>query len=102
MLPDGAQEIVYYRLACQTNGSVLVDNGAIPQDYAGEYSTGQPGWSGVVVHFAENCNELNGDVWCIYYEFAATSMTTLNGQTIIVAPDDSEYRFPATGQFLYL
>lgn len=99
-LHDGTLDYVYYRLACQADGSVEVNFGAIPQDYAGDYSSGQPGWNVSTVHFTNGCEDLADGTWCVYYELAADSPTTLTGQTVIVGPDDQEFRFPATGYYI--
>jgi hypothetical protein len=97
---DPVSDPVYYRLQGVAGGSLSVDGGTVSQDFASVGMPGQPGWTATTVRFMDGCDEVDGLSWCIYYDMTVQSPTAMSGFCVIVGPNDQEFRFPATGQWV--
>lgn len=99
-LPDASSQYAYYRLDSRADGSLEVNLGEIPQWHADDDPVDRLGWTASRLTFTDGCETLDTGSWCVYYDLDAVSNGMLNGWTIVVGEDGTEFRFQATGHYI--
>jgi hypothetical protein len=90
-----ASDPVYYPLRCAADGTIVVDNGNVSQDFYAADLPAQAGWTANTLTFMDGCDLVDGVSWCIYYDMTVQSPTSMTGTCFVVGPDNQFFPFEA-------
>lgn len=78
--------VLHYNLACQADGKIVVDGGAVPQTHDWADGPAWLGWQGNHLKFVDASSDIDGAAWHLFYELTASSPTTVDGSAVLIGP----------------